>query len=101
MKQWLSDGHDSQEIPEENWNLWVRYRSYGIIGMEQSISDFDVGRFDFGRKDTLLLNNRCHTDTQKSRLCLTTVAALLMRFYDETGRRYDRPLSFRYYGVAG
>ena len=31
LKQWLSDGHDSQVIPEENWNLWVRYRSYWII----------------------------------------------------------------------
>ena len=27
MKQGLPDGHDSQVIPEENWNLWVRYRS--------------------------------------------------------------------------
>ena len=36
-----------------------------------------AGRFDFGSKDTLLLNNRCNTDTQKSRLCLTTVAAYL------------------------
>ena len=36
------DGHDSQGIPEESRNHWIRYRSYGIIGIEQSISDSDV-----------------------------------------------------------
>ena len=30
-----------------------------------NVFDFDVGRFDFGSKDTLLLNNRRQTDTQK------------------------------------
>ena len=36
---------------------------------------------------------------KKAASVITTVAALLLRFYDETGRRYDRPLMIRYYGV--